>query len=85
MPVFYIGWHSGGIHGLWFSLPDCRVASLALGQVQFYSTSGGDKDGPPKQGSDPPPTAEKVLAGATKSPAASGNKVLHFLITDYFI
>uniref|UniRef100_A0A669F187 Proton-coupled zinc antiporter SLC30A9, mitochondrial n=1 Tax=Oreochromis niloticus TaxID=8128 RepID=A0A669F187_ORENI len=29
-------------------LPDCRVVSLGLGKVQYYSTSDTSKDGPPK-------------------------------------
>uniref|UniRef100_A0A6Q2YD05 Proton-coupled zinc antiporter SLC30A9, mitochondrial n=1 Tax=Esox lucius TaxID=8010 RepID=A0A6Q2YD05_ESOLU len=63
---FPTGWQKGGMHNLWFSLPDFRIASLATGQVQFYSSSGSSKDGPPAAascGPDVPPTAEKVLAG----------------------
>ncbi|XP_062332390.1 proton-coupled zinc antiporter SLC30A9, mitochondrial isoform X1 [Osmerus eperlanus] len=61
------GWQNGGIHSLWLSLPDYRVASLTLGHVQYYSTSGSSKDGPPSPpGPDSPPTAEKVLAGAAQ-------------------
>uniref|UniRef100_A0A8C3A413 Proton-coupled zinc antiporter SLC30A9, mitochondrial n=1 Tax=Cyclopterus lumpus TaxID=8103 RepID=A0A8C3A413_CYCLU len=45
------GWQSGGMHNVWFSLPDCRVASLGLGKVQYYSTSGNSDDGPPKSAS----------------------------------
>uniref|UniRef100_A0AAZ3P3C9 Proton-coupled zinc antiporter SLC30A9, mitochondrial n=1 Tax=Oncorhynchus tshawytscha TaxID=74940 RepID=A0AAZ3P3C9_ONCTS len=59
------GWHKVGMHNLWFS-HDFRVASLATGQVQYYCTSGSNKDGPspPTQG---PPTTEKVLAGAAQA------------------
>ncbi|CAK6964939.1 zinc transporter 9 [Scomber scombrus] len=63
-PQLCQGWQSGGIHSLWFSLPDCRVASLGLSKVQYYSTSGDNKDGPPKTASDDAPVAEKVLAAA---------------------
>uniref|UniRef100_A0A7N6ATP3 Proton-coupled zinc antiporter SLC30A9, mitochondrial n=1 Tax=Anabas testudineus TaxID=64144 RepID=A0A7N6ATP3_ANATE len=56
------GWQSGGIHRLWFSLPDCRVASTGLGRVQYYSTSGSSKDGPPKSPSVDAPSAEKIEA-----------------------
>ncbi|KAA8588699.1 hypothetical protein FQN60_010044 [Etheostoma spectabile] len=48
-------------------LPDCRVASLGLGKVQYYSTSGNSKDGPPKSASGDAPTAEKVLSAAAKA------------------
>ncbi|XP_026214339.1 zinc transporter 9 [Anabas testudineus] len=65
------GWQSGGIHRLWFSLPDCRVASTGLGRVQYYSTSGSSKDGPPKSPSVDAPSAEKVLSDAKVSPASS--------------
>ncbi len=62
---------------MWFSLPDCRVASLGLGKVQYYSTSGNSKDGPPKSASGDAPSAEKVLSGAAKAtPAPSGDKML---------
>ncbi|KAM9741621.1 proton-coupled zinc antiporter SLC30A9, mitochondrial [Menidia menidia] len=64
-PQLCYGWQSGGIHSLWFSLPDCRVASLGLSKVQYYSTSDNSKDGPPKSGS-AAPSAEKVLSGAAK-------------------
>uniref|UniRef100_A0AAY5KBX0 Proton-coupled zinc antiporter SLC30A9, mitochondrial n=1 Tax=Esox lucius TaxID=8010 RepID=A0AAY5KBX0_ESOLU len=72
------GWQKGGMHNLWFSLPDFRIASLATGQVQFYSSSGSSKDGPPAAascGPDVPPTAEKVLAGAMQASSdTSGSK-----------
>ncbi|KAM6953017.1 proton-coupled zinc antiporter SLC30A9, mitochondrial [Lycodopsis pacificus] len=65
------GWQSGGIHNLWFSLPDCRVASLGLGKVQYYSTSGSSDDGPPKSASSDAPSAENVLSAAVKATPAS--------------
>uniref|UniRef100_A0A672ZYY7 Proton-coupled zinc antiporter SLC30A9, mitochondrial n=1 Tax=Sphaeramia orbicularis TaxID=375764 RepID=A0A672ZYY7_9TELE len=37
------------------SHPDCRVASLGLSKVQYYSTSGTSKDGPPKSASSDAP------------------------------
>uniref|UniRef100_A0A8C7DQG0 Proton-coupled zinc antiporter SLC30A9, mitochondrial n=1 Tax=Oncorhynchus kisutch TaxID=8019 RepID=A0A8C7DQG0_ONCKI len=67
------GWHKVGMHNLWFS-HDFRVASLATGQVQYYCTSGSNKDGPspPTQG---PPTTEKVLAGAAQAYSDSPGSV----------
>lgn len=79
------GWQSGGIHSLWCSLPDCRVASLGLGKVQYYSTSGNSKDGPPKSASGDAPSAEKVLAAAAKATAASSSeKCWRFCILQKF-
>lgn len=65
------GWQAGGFHSWCISLPECRVASRGLGKVQYYSTSGNDKDGPSKPSSDAP-TAEQVLSAAT--PASSGDQ-----------
>uniref|UniRef100_A0A4W5RT98 Proton-coupled zinc antiporter SLC30A9, mitochondrial n=1 Tax=Hucho hucho TaxID=62062 RepID=A0A4W5RT98_9TELE len=78
------GWQNGGMHNLWFSLPDFRVASLATSHVQYYSTSSSSKDGPPPplttQGPDSPPTVEKVIAGAAQpssdSPGSTTPKCL---------
>ncbi|XP_028445869.1 proton-coupled zinc antiporter SLC30A9, mitochondrial isoform X2 [Perca flavescens] len=67
IPQLCYGFKSGGTHNVWFSLPDCRVASLGLGKVQYYSTSGNSKDGPPKSASGDAPTAEKVLSAAAKA------------------
>ncbi|XP_078116341.1 proton-coupled zinc antiporter SLC30A9, mitochondrial isoform X2 [Sander vitreus] len=67
IPQLCYGLKSGGIHNVWFSLPDCRVASLGLGKVQYYSTSGSSKDGSPKSASGDAPTAEKVLSAAAKA------------------
>ncbi|XP_041705999.2 zinc transporter 9 isoform X2 [Coregonus clupeaformis] len=74
---FPTGWHNVGMHHLWFS-HDFHVASLATGQVQYYCTSGSNKDGPSPPTTkvpDSPPTAEKVQAGAAQassdSPAGS--------------
>ncbi|CAN9515195.1 unnamed protein product [Ophioblennius macclurei] len=67
------GFQSGGIHSLWLSLPDCRLTSLGLTKVQYYSTSGGSKDEPPKSPPGDAPSAEKILSGAAKaSPASMG-------------
>ncbi|TKS72133.1 Zinc transporter 9 [Collichthys lucidus] len=71
IPQLCYGWQSGGMHSSWFSLPDCRVASLGLGKVQYYSTSGNSKDGPPKPPSANAPSAEKVLSAAVKATPAS--------------
>ncbi|XP_029020665.1 proton-coupled zinc antiporter SLC30A9, mitochondrial [Betta splendens] len=70
MPHSCSGWQRGSIHGLWFTLPDCRAGSIGLGKVQYYSTSGSSKDGPPKAPSSDAPTAEKVLSGAAKASSA---------------
>ncbi|XP_058506319.1 proton-coupled zinc antiporter SLC30A9, mitochondrial [Solea solea] len=68
-PQLCHGWQSRGVHCLWFSLPDCRVASLGLSKVQYYSTSSGSsKDGPPKSTSDGAPSAENILSSAAKTP-----------------
>ncbi|XP_076595637.1 proton-coupled zinc antiporter SLC30A9, mitochondrial [Chaetodon auriga] len=76
-PQLCHGWQNGGIHSLWFSLPDCRVASSGLGKVQYYSTSGNSKDGPPKSASGDAPSAEKVLSAAAKAtPASPGSTPL---------
>uniref|UniRef100_A0A8C3G5Z3 Proton-coupled zinc antiporter SLC30A9, mitochondrial n=1 Tax=Cyclopterus lumpus TaxID=8103 RepID=A0A8C3G5Z3_CYCLU len=65
------------MHNVWFSLPDCRVASLGLGKVQYYSTSGNSDDGPPKSASGEAPSAESVLSAAVKAtPAPSVRAVL---------
>uniref|UniRef100_A0A3B4FJE4 Proton-coupled zinc antiporter SLC30A9, mitochondrial n=1 Tax=Pundamilia nyererei TaxID=303518 RepID=A0A3B4FJE4_9CICH len=47
-------------------LPDCRVVSLGLGKVQYYSTSDTGKDGPPKPPSGDAPSAAKVVSGAAQ-------------------
>ncbi|XP_055783163.1 proton-coupled zinc antiporter SLC30A9, mitochondrial [Salvelinus fontinalis] len=60
------GWHKVEMHNLWFS-HDFRVASLATGQVQYYCTSGSNKDGPSPPPTQGPPTTEKVLAGAAQA------------------
>ncbi|XP_041846280.1 zinc transporter 9 [Melanotaenia boesemani] len=65
-PQLCYGWQSGGIHNLWFSLPDCRVASFGLGNVQYYSTSGSSKDGSTTTASGDAPSAEKIAPGAAK-------------------
>uniref|UniRef100_A0A672IPF4 Proton-coupled zinc antiporter SLC30A9, mitochondrial n=1 Tax=Salarias fasciatus TaxID=181472 RepID=A0A672IPF4_SALFA len=65
LPLF-AGFQSGGIHCLRFSLPDCRLTSLGLTKVQYYSTSGSSKDEPPKSPPGDAPSAEKVLSGAAK-------------------
>ncbi|XP_052374258.1 zinc transporter 9-like [Oncorhynchus keta] len=66
------GWQIGGMHNLWFSLPDFRVANLATSHVQYYSTSRSSKDGPP-QGPDGPPAVEKVLAGTAQPSDSPGS------------
>jgi len=61
------------MQNVWFSLPGCRVASLGLGKVQYYSTSGNSDDGLPKPASGEAPSAESVLSAAVKAtPAPSG-------------
>lgn len=58
------GWPSGGVHS-WFCPPNSRVASLGLNKVQYYSTSGTSKDGPPKSASRE--TKEKGFADSATS------------------
>ncbi|KAF7657719.1 hypothetical protein LDENG_00023130 [Lucifuga dentata] len=65
-PQLSYGWQIGGIHSWWFSHPDCRVSSLGLCKVQYYSTFGNSKDGPPKAGSGDAPEAERVVSATTK-------------------
>uniref|UniRef100_A0A8C5HCC5 Proton-coupled zinc antiporter SLC30A9, mitochondrial n=1 Tax=Gouania willdenowi TaxID=441366 RepID=A0A8C5HCC5_GOUWI len=59
------GWQSEGIHNLWFSVSDFRVASLGSTKVQHFSTSGDSKDERPKPPSGES-TAEKVAAKPLK-------------------
>lgn len=68
-PLCFTGWQSGSIHSWWIGLPECRVASSGLGKVQYYSTSGSNKDVPPQSPSGGPPSAEQVLSAATKGTA----------------
>lgn len=78
-----IGWQSGSIHSLWFSLPDCRIASLGLGKVQYYSTSDNSKDDPPKPASSGAPSTEKILSGAAKAtPSSLGEKLMSLYIAE---
>ncbi|KAK5864535.1 hypothetical protein PBY51_015772 [Eleginops maclovinus] len=65
LPQLCYGWQSAGIHNMWFGLPDCRVASLGLGKVQYYSTSGNSKDDPPKPAPGDAPSAQQVLSAAS--------------------
>ncbi|RXN03973.1 zinc transporter 9 [Labeo rohita] len=64
------GWKSGGgVHKLWFSFPDSRVTSLTWTQVQYCSTSGGDKDGSPAGPVEPKPTEKEQAAQASAKAA----------------
>ncbi|XP_048087398.1 zinc transporter 9 isoform X2 [Alosa alosa] len=66
------GWQNGTkVQNVWLSFPDCRVSPFAWAQVQYYSTTGSGKDGPPVS-TDPPVTAEKVLAAAGAQPSPEG-------------
>lgn len=65
-PLCFVGWQSGSIHSWWTGLPECRVASSALGKFQYYSTSGNDKDVPPQPPPGGPPSAEQVLSAPTQ-------------------
>uniref|UniRef100_A0A669DJ88 Proton-coupled zinc antiporter SLC30A9, mitochondrial n=1 Tax=Oreochromis niloticus TaxID=8128 RepID=A0A669DJ88_ORENI len=78
-PQLCHGWQSGGLHSLWFSLPDCRVVSLGLGKVQYYSTSDTSKDGPPKPPSGDAPSAAKVVSGAAQATPESPGATLQGL------
>uniref|UniRef100_A0AAR2KUT1 Proton-coupled zinc antiporter SLC30A9, mitochondrial n=1 Tax=Pygocentrus nattereri TaxID=42514 RepID=A0AAR2KUT1_PYGNA len=78
------GWQSGGKgHSLWFSFPDHRGASLAWAQVQYYSTAGSSKDGPPQDPVGPKatdkastnqPSTELAATGDTSEPKAQSLK-----------
>uniref|UniRef100_A0A8C6WVK8 Proton-coupled zinc antiporter SLC30A9, mitochondrial n=1 Tax=Neogobius melanostomus TaxID=47308 RepID=A0A8C6WVK8_9GOBI len=63
------GWQSGGIHSWWFCHPEFRVASLGLNKIQYYSTSGASKDGPPNSTSKD--TTENISSDSAKSTASS--------------
>lgn len=69
------GWQSGAIHSWWYCHPEFRVASLGLNKIQYYSTSGTSKDGPPSESKN---TTEDILPDAEKTAssdaAAQGSK-----------
>uniref|UniRef100_A0A8B9KHL9 Proton-coupled zinc antiporter SLC30A9, mitochondrial n=1 Tax=Astyanax mexicanus TaxID=7994 RepID=A0A8B9KHL9_ASTMX len=70
--VRYAGWQGGGKdHSLWLSFPDHRGVSLAWAQVQYYSTSGSGKDGPPipPETEGAKPTEKVSTAHPSKEPA----------------
>lgn len=61
------------------------MVSLGLGKVQYYSTFGNNKDGPPKSTSGDAPVAENVVSGPAKAnPASSGDRLFIFLLTQVF-
>uniref|UniRef100_W5L2Z1 Proton-coupled zinc antiporter SLC30A9, mitochondrial n=2 Tax=Astyanax mexicanus TaxID=7994 RepID=W5L2Z1_ASTMX len=69
-------WQGGGKdHSLWLSFPDHRGVSLAWAQVQYYSTSGSGKDGPPipPETEGAKPTEKVSTAHPSKEPAAAGD------------
>ncbi|CAB1439411.1 unnamed protein product [Pleuronectes platessa] len=65
------GWQSRSIHSLWFGLPDGRIATLGVGKVQYYSSSGDSKDGPPKVPSGDAASTETTSPGSAKVPPPS--------------
>ncbi|XP_066506055.1 proton-coupled zinc antiporter SLC30A9, mitochondrial [Hoplias malabaricus] len=68
------GWQSGGkVHSLWFSFPDYRGASLAWAQLQYYSTAGSSKDGPPQNPDGPKPTEKLSTCPPSTEVAADGD------------
>lgn len=77
------GWQNGArVQNVWLSFPDCRASPFAWAQVQYYSTTGSGKDGPPAS-ADPPITAEKVMAAAAASsqPSPEGNAFPAFYLS----
>lgn len=78
------GWQGSGRHNVWYSLPPGRaVASPGSGQLQYYCTSGGSKDEPPKEvlGTGTVPTTEQVLSAPTAA-ANPGAKILGLTKTE---
>uniref|UniRef100_A0A8C6WVT2 Solute carrier family 30 member 9 n=1 Tax=Neogobius melanostomus TaxID=47308 RepID=A0A8C6WVT2_9GOBI len=69
LTILNTGWQSGGIHSWWFCHPEFRVASLGLNKIQYYSTSGASKDGPPNSTSKD--TTENISSDSAKSTASS--------------
>lgn len=69
-PLCFTGWQGGGIHSWWIGLSEYRVVSSGLVKVQYYSTSGNNKDVPPQSPSGGPPSAEQVLSAAPKGAAS---------------
>lgn len=69
-----IGRGNGGIHSWGISFPEFRVASHRLGRVQYYSTSGKDKDGLSQSSSNDAPSTENILSAAGKAAFSPGDK-----------
>uniref|UniRef100_A0A8C6UES8 Proton-coupled zinc antiporter SLC30A9, mitochondrial n=1 Tax=Neogobius melanostomus TaxID=47308 RepID=A0A8C6UES8_9GOBI len=74
---------SGGIHSWWFCHPEFRVASLGLNKIQYYSTSGASKDGPPNSTSKD--TTENISSDSAKSTASSETKLFVLFFGCFFI
>lgn len=69
-----VGRKNGGFHSWGISFPEFRVASHRLGTVQYYSTSGKDKDGISKSPSTDAPSTENILSAAGKTAFSPGDK-----------
>uniref|UniRef100_H3DE67 Proton-coupled zinc antiporter SLC30A9, mitochondrial n=1 Tax=Tetraodon nigroviridis TaxID=99883 RepID=H3DE67_TETNG len=66
-PQLCCGRKNGVFHSWVINFPELRVATHRLGRVHYYSTSGKDKDGPPKSPSNDAPSAENILSAAGKA------------------
>lgn len=71
-----VGRKIGGFHSWGISIPELRVASHRLGRVQYYSTSGKDKDGLSKSSTNDAPSTENILSAAEKAAFSPGNKLV---------
>lgn len=71
-----VGWKNGGLHSWAISFPEFRVASHRLGRVQYYSTSGNDKDGLSKSSANDAPSSENILSAAGKATFSPGDKLV---------
>ncbi|KAJ8269461.1 hypothetical protein COCON_G00120680 [Conger conger] len=67
---------AGGVHSIWFSLPDSPVAALAVAQNHYYSTSSGSKDGS-SSGPDKTDTAEKTAESPPEPTVPAQDLTIH--------
>lgn len=71
-----VGRKNGGFRSWGISFPEFPVASYRLGRVQYYSTSGKDKDGLSKSSSNDALSTENILSAAGKAAFSPGDKLL---------
>lgn len=72
-----VGRKNGGFRSWGISFPEFPVASFRLGRVQYYSTSGKDKDGLSKPSSNDAPSTENILSAAGKATFSPGDNLLN--------